>query len=319
MSEHNKRKSYDGMFKSGRRFFFTDQNRHERLFWCGSVGVYIQKCIIQGCYITLVLWLAAIIAGDGYDRFYVFDEDISDIFLMSFCILIALATIIFYFPTVVFVYVVDTSIQMMKRRDYIELVIKEQKHQKAMRSMRMYQVFKLIRRELIQHYNEDVEDYELLDHHENLLDENYEMIKESYGQGDYIRVDQLHGLYHLCGQNLKKLESYLLEKKALGDHDSDEIDFKQIRDAIKQTYNDVKVDPYDVISAIFMLLLKDKYSYKLSYEDIEAFYDEYEGYFEKKDIEEFKEEILSLQRDGGLIDIQEIASLIRDDIECYPR
>jgi hypothetical protein len=261
--------------------------------------------------------LAAIAAGDGYDRFYVFDETIPDIAVMVIAILIALAVLIFYFPTVVHVYVIDTSIQMMKRRDYIEIVIKEQKHQKAMRSMRMYQVFKLIRRELIEHYREDVDDKALPRQQVKLLQENYEMMDEAYDNEEDLRADQLNDFYYLSGQNLKKLESYLLEKKA--QFDGDHVKFEEVLNAIRQTANDVKVDPYEVISTIFMLILKDKYSYKLSFEEIELFFSEYDNYFEKQDVEDFKEEILALQRDGGMIDIQEIASLIRDDIECYPR
>lgn len=86
---------------------------------------------------------------------------------------------------------------------------------------------------------------------------------------------------------------------------------------MKQTTNDVKVDPYDVITTIFLLLKNEKV--KLTEEDIKNFFVEYEGYFEQRDVEEFMDEILGLQREGGLIDIQEIGSLIRDDIECFPR
>lgn len=315
-NENEKKKKYKNMFKSGKRFFFMDQNRHERLFWFGKVGVFLQKLLIQGWYITLVLWLSAIVAGDGFDRFYVFDNDLFNIILMSVCIIIALFTILYYFPTVVFAFVLDTSIQMMKRRDYIELVIKEQKHQKALRSMRMYQVFKLIRRELIDYFDEDWNDKELPPSHLRLLHENYEMIIEPYYDShDRIRINQLQDFYRLSGVSLKKLESYILLKKARSDNDK--ITFDQLADAIRQTANDVKVDPYDVISIIFMLLLKEQH--KLSPEDIRNFFSEYEGYFEQQDVEEFRDEILSLQRDGGLIDIQEIASLIRDDIECFPR
>jgi hypothetical protein len=46
--ENEKKKDFGNMFKSGKRFFFFDQNRHERLFWFGRMGVTLQKFIIQG-------------------------------------------------------------------------------------------------------------------------------------------------------------------------------------------------------------------------------------------------------------------------------
>lgn len=313
--KHQERKSYKGMFKAGKSSCCFDNNRHERLFWGGKIGVSAQKLIIQGCYITIVLWLSAIIAGDGFDRFYINDKDRINIPVMIVTILISLFVVLYYFPLVVFQYVLDTSIQMMKRRDYIELVIKEQKHQKALRSMRMYQVFKLIRRELIENIRENPKDKPLPLSHLNLLKENYEILQGEFDEEARLKTNQLEKFFQLSGNNLKKLESFLLIKKA--DSDGNRIPFNQLLEAIQQTANDVKVDPYDVISVIFLMMAEaDR---KLSVEQIEEFFEEYEGYFEREDVAEFREEILNLQRDGGMIDIQEIASLIRDDIECFPR
>lgn len=99
--------------------------------------------------------MSALTAGKGTDRFYVFDDDKFDIPLMIVLILIAVFPLLFLYPSIIHIYSLNTSIQMMKRRDYIEIVNKEQKHLKSLRSMRMYQVFKLIRRELIDYFNKD--------------------------------------------------------------------------------------------------------------------------------------------------------------------
>ena len=314
-NEQNLEDQNSWMFKSGVKFLNQEQNRHERLFWLGWVGVSLQKFIIQGCYITLILWLSAIIAADGYDRFYVFDDQYVDIPIMIATIFIATFTILYYFPSVMFYYVLTTSIQMMKRKDYIELVIKEQKHQKNLRSMRMYQVFKLIRRELIEAFHEDVEDRRLPNVQSRLLKENFDMIKEPIEGENQLPLEKIDNYTHLNGNKLKKLESYLLIRKA--GCDGEYVNYRQLDDAMVQVVNDVQVDPYDVIKRIFFLLANVES--KVSLEQLEEFFIEYEGYFELDDVEEFKEEILCLQRDGGLIDIQEIASLIRDDIECFPR
>lgn len=313
--EKAKEKQYKGIFKCRKRCCGFTNSRQERLFWFGKIGVYLQKWLIQGCYITLVLWLSAITAGDGFSKFYVFDERTYNIALMCGTIFIALFTMMFYFPTVVFVFVQDTSIQMMKRRDYIEIVIKEQKHQKALRSMRMYQVFKLIRREVIEHINEDNQDKPLADINMKVINENFDLVEDPYEPN---RID-VEGLRHFCllsGINLKKLESYVLLKKAQSDGET--VTYDMLVRAINHTSNDVRVDPYDLIVRILVYIVEDG-SDKLSIEKLQEFFDHYEGYFEEKDVEEFMDEILSLQRDGGYVDIQEIASLIRDDIECFPR
>jgi ABC-type multidrug transport system fused ATPase/permease subunit len=256
-----------------------------------------------------MMWISCIVAKDGFEGYYLFDQKELDLVLMCVFAVIVILIIVFYYPTVVFQFVLDTSIQMMKRRDYIELVIKEQKHQKALRSMRMYQVFKLIRRELIDYFNVNTEDKPLRIFNNRLLDENVAICQ--HGKHDLISTEELNEFYPLCGMKLKKLESYMLLKKAKSE--GDEVTFADLHEAIKQTTNDVKADPYEVMTTIFLLLLKEKE--KLSIEDIKAFFDEYDGYFEKEDVEEFMDEMLSIQRKGGIVDIQEIASLIRDDIE----
>jgi hypothetical protein len=44
---------------------------------------------------------------------------------------------------------------MMKKKELIELVIQEQRKLKSDRSMRMYQIFKLIRRELLEELKQE--------------------------------------------------------------------------------------------------------------------------------------------------------------------
>lgn len=97
---------------------------------------------------------------------------------MIVCILVALFTILIFYPTVVYIFALDTSIQMMKRRDYIEIVIKEQKYKKSLRSKRMYQVFKLIRRELIDYFDCNVGDKKLKNINLRIIKENYDLLKD---------------------------------------------------------------------------------------------------------------------------------------------
>ena len=235
---------------------------------------------------------------------------------MVLAILVILGLLLIFLPRVIFMYVLVSSIQMLKRRDYIEIVIKNHKHQKSLRSMRMYQVFKLIRRELIDYFNVDVDDQELSAQNMKILEENYREFVEYDERGDpRIKLSDINQFCLMNGISLRKLESYVLLKKS--NVENQRISLNDLINAIEQTTNDVRVDPYDVITTIFLLLKNEKV--RLSVEDISNFFNEYEGYFEQRDVSEFTDEVLSLQREDGLISIQEIASLIRDDIECYPR
>lgn len=284
-------------------------SRHERLFWFGKIGVYVWKDSIISCYIILIVWLATMIQSNGFDHFELFNKNGFNIIVMIITVMIALAVLLLYLPTVIFQYTLTTSIQMMKRRDYIELVIKEQKHQKDLRSVRMYQSFKLIRRELVEYFHEEIYDKNLKRDNLKILKENFRMFAQD-GNGE-ILISNLIQFAAVSGANLKKLESYVLMKKA--NCDGNTISRQQLFSAIKQTTNDVKIDPYDVIKTIFILLMNVKD--KISVDELQSFFEEYQGYFEQTDVEEFMDEVLSLQRGGGRIDIQEIASLIRDDIE----
>jgi len=86
---------------------------------------------------------------------------------------------------------------------------------------------------------------------------------------------------------------------------------------IEKTTNDVRIDPFDVIKAILYLHFK-KHS-KLSMEDMRSFFNSKSNYFDMDDVHAFMNELIAIQRENSFIDINEIASMIRDDIECYPR
>lgn len=202
---------------------------------------------------------------------------------------------------------------MMKRRDIIEETIKEQRNARSLRSFRMYQVFKLIRRELIQYFNQDISDRTLKPYTKKLIEENFSMCQTKENGG--IDSMNLAQFFPLCGAELKKLENFILLKKAQSEGES--IKFKDLINAIEQTTNDVKVDPFEVVKTIFTLIMKNKS--RLSIEEVQEFFSIYDGYFEREDVRDLLNELISIQREGALIDVQEIASLIRDDIECFPR
>jgi hypothetical protein len=87
--------------------------------------------------------------------------------------------------------------------------------------------------------------------------------------------------------------------------------------AIEMVMNDVKLDPYILVSK----LLTTYYSgfEKISYSDFKKFFVRFQSYFLEQDVKLFLMEVKLLCRRDELIEINEIASMIRNDIEMMPK
>lgn len=87
--------------------------------------------------------------------------------------------------------------------------------------------------------------------------------------------------------------------------------------AIEMVLNDVKLDPFILVSK----LLTTYYSgmEKVKFDDFKKFFNRFESYFIKSDIVMFLREAELLVRRDQLISIDEIACMIRNDIECMPK
>ena len=312
----------ENLFKSPETFLTYRQNRHERLFTFGKLGIMLHTLSLQSFFLQMIIWAAHFVENkysscplleNWIDGYYITKIDAVDYTIITISLIIGFLTILFVFPTVCYQFTVITHIQMMKRRDIVEETIKDQRSQRSQRSFRMYQVFKLIRRELIQYFNQDISDKALRPFTKKLVEENFNLCQSK--DKDNLDVMNLTEFFPLWGAELKKLENFILLKKAQSQGET--IKFKELLIAIEQTTNDVKVDPFEVVKSIFILIMKNKQ--KLSISDVKQFFNVYDGYFEREDVQDFINELISIQRDGSLIDVQEIASLIRDDIECFPR
>ena len=76
----------------------------------------------------------------------------------------------FVLPDMLDAFALTTSIEMMKNRECINTVIMLQKFERAKRSFRIYQVLKLIRREMIMEFKREMRnDKQLIDNNEQLV------------------------------------------------------------------------------------------------------------------------------------------------------
>jgi len=132
---------------------FQVNNKHERLFCCGRRGVnYLIVNTSQFMYLLTILFFAmkaCTVVPDVQDSM----EDQTKLIIIGvilfFTLIILSYTWFGIVPGILTSYTITANIEMMKDREMIYKVIKNQRMERTKRSFRIYQVFKLIRREMI--------------------------------------------------------------------------------------------------------------------------------------------------------------------------
>ena len=144
---------------------FRINNKHESLFCCGRRGVnYLIIASAQFFYLVTILYLAfkltivnqefAAIAGDS-----------TKITIHS--VILAFAIILLFYiwfgivPSMLTTFALTSNIEMMKDRHCIYKVVSHQRMERSKRSFRIYQVLKLIRREMIVEFRKKIPDKKL--------------------------------------------------------------------------------------------------------------------------------------------------------------
>ena len=79
--------------------------------------------------------------------------------------------------------------------------------------------------------------------------------------------------------------------------------------------NDVKVDPFFLVKHLLLTFFNKQET--VSYEQLLTFFGEFASYFEPGDVEGFFSEVNYIKRGHEMIDINEIAAMIRDDVEHF--
>ena len=90
--------------------------------------------------------------------------------------------------------------------------------------------------------------------------------------------------------------------------------------AIEMVMNDVKLDPYVLTYKLLLTFYSGQEN--ISMKDFEKFFARFNSYFpdkDQKDTKLFLKEVEMLKRKGDTIDIKEIASLIKNDVDIFPK
>ena len=82
------------------------------------------------------------------------------------------------------------------------------------------------------------------------------------------------------------------------------------------TTNDTLLDPYDITYKLFRTFYSGHENIQL--EDFKKFFYRFHSYFDPNDLELFFKEVALLAKIDGLIDIKEIAAMIKNDVDMFP-
>jgi hypothetical protein len=173
----------------------------------------------------------------------------------------------------------------------------------------VYQVLKLIRRELIGALSRESQDKALREQTLKLVENQFKIC--GGGKDKQIESANIHSLVRLCGHNLTKQETYLLMKKSLSQGDT--VQYKKFCDSLTYSVNDVQVDAYILTHHLLEAYFGNQQ--KVNFEKLKGFFAHFSSYFEGDDFEMFLEEVSYLRRGTADIDITELSSMIRNDVE----
>jgi len=81
--------------------------------------------------------------------------------------------------------------------------------------------------------------------------------------------------------------------------------------------NDVTIDAYKLVKGLLKMYFNDRD--KIKFEHFEKFMTEFDSYFMDDDREKFLKEVSYIKRGNDEIDVNELASMIRDDVEYFPK
>ena len=235
---------------------------------------------------------------------------------------------------------------MMKDRQLVHKVISIQRMERTKRTFRIYQVLKLIRREMIVEFRKKIPDKKISTDLQKHVVEAF-MLCDHKGPKGVLRNEQIFSLIRLCGGStcLTKQECFILMKKihvnqkvavvprgpgqqsmdnAVSDSQAHKLDtalghiqLSNFIKAVEMVMNDTKLDPFILVSKLFTTYYSGME--KVSFEDFKKFFVRFNSYFAESDTKLFLEEVRLLMRKDELIDISEVASMIRNDIELMPK
>ena len=81
--------------------------------------------------------------------------------------------------------------------------------------------------------------------------------------------------------------------------------------------NDVKLEPFVLTHKLLLTFFSGQEVVRMT--DIKKFFARFERYFQASDVRGFLAEVALIKRQDDEIDIKEIASIIKNDVDMFPK
>jgi hypothetical protein len=107
------------------------------------------------------LFYVLIVAYNGLKLGMILIDDVIGMALGGVGFILGGLTYFWILPSMFDAYVMTTCIEMFRNRECIDLVIKDMRFDRARNTFRVFQILKLIRREIVIEYRRDVPDKEM--------------------------------------------------------------------------------------------------------------------------------------------------------------
>ena len=302
-------------------YMFEDRlpNRHEVMFWFDSAGPKFISNVLQGFAVLLTLWVVVILLY--YIGFFRDAIDYFTILTIGAAFILVGAILWYLIPDSVRLMTIVSNIGMMKNRQIINDTIVSEKQHRAQNNIRIYRQLKLFRREAVQAMHPGQEQRERLDRNiEKLVMEAFKLNCEE--GTDYLKLDRLEDALHMCGAELEEDEMRVFANECT-DKRSKKIHLNQFLEAVECFTHDVGISPQTLVKMVLRNYFKEKWpGINLEYiglNDLSRFFDEYHRHLLQRDVIDFLHEAKYLTNKDKELNVDEVASLIRDDVEMFPK
>lgn len=216
----------EGKRQRGDKEPYGINNKHENLFCCGRRGVnFLILNTSQFLYVLTILFIALKSCG-LMDEISKINGDTTKIvvhsILIAFAFVFALLAWFWIIPSILTSFTITTNIEMMKDRDCMHRVIQIQRMDRSKRSFRIYQVLKLIRREMLIEFRKQIPDMKLNKEMQGHVIEQFLLCgspdpRDTHSRriGPIIRNEQIFSLIRLCAgsSHMTKEECFIFMKK----------------------------------------------------------------------------------------------------------
>ena len=302
-------------------YMFEDRlpNRHEVMFWFDSAGPKFISNILQGFAVLLTLWVVVILLY--YIGFFRDAIDYFTILTIGIAFILVGAILWYLIPDSLRLLTIVSNIGMMKNRQIISDTVISEKTHRSQNNIRIYRQLKLFRREAVQAMHPGAEQRERLDRNiEKLVMEAFKLNCEE--GTDFLKLDRLEDALHMCGATLEEDEMRVFANECT-DKRTKRIHLNQFLEAVECFTHDVGIAPQKLVKMVMRNYFKEKYpGINLEFvglNDLSRFFDDHHRHLLQRDVIDFLHEAKYLTNKDKDLSVDEVASLIRDDVEMFPK